>query len=228
MRRLGLSKFDLRRRTTMFSCENNTMKREYLFYGLGYLVFAMLFLGPLGYVGYREYDEKKAGAELSQSKKEGSEQKRLAEKAIAGLKNEYPQRSEIMAEEIPKIVRGTTGQAKFVGHPWGCDPAAVPELSEGGCWFVHIHSGGTGGNTSGSNCPDQFGLGAEGWVVTDSGVVTVPADAGAGTYYTEFWKSCDYEWDPIGHPGEFDQGALAYRYEFEVVCMKVTITAVRN
>lgn len=123
-----------------------------------------------------------------------------------------------MAEnEIPKIARGTTGQAKLEDLPYDnplCEPDFMAPMP--GSWQI------AGPDTSGGYGPaDDGGDYTNGWDITVGGAVTVPLNALPGRYVARITDS-----ESCGYDEEGEANMLpSYFYEFEVVCMKVTITA---
>lgn len=101
-----------------------------------------------------------------------------------------------------KIARGTTGQADYLGQ--GCDdpPHAIPMIYNGSETYYH----------GGPEVPGE-------WYLSPAGTVTVPVDAPTGIYGASYGRSeyCEYN-------GEPDMGNVIDYYEFEVVCMSITIT----
>lgn len=121
-----------------------------------------------------------------------------------------------------KIARGTTGQADFLsahcfpleaGNYSNNDAVCVGPLPEnyGESWSIY--------DVDGPVCVGYTGS-TNGWNANDEGVITVPSGADPGVYRLVYNQ--EDECTPEA-PDHEKRGSLCSTYEFEVVCMKVTI-----
>lgn len=168
------------------------------------LVLAMIFLVPMSVALRAERYQKAEREKISVIEAAEQKQEQEALKAINAIMHNYPTRSETMAEnEIPKIARGTTGQAKVTGQYCSVLPSE---------WGLY--------NDTGGEWHGLPGVPESGWLLLEDGTVTVPVDAPAGLY-------SGYVWTERECPEEEDQ-FVAYNYEFEVVCFELEVGLVYN
>jgi hypothetical protein len=114
-----------------------------------------------------------------------------------------------------KIVRGSTGQADVKFTPFCADTASAWGYPSPGTWQVWLDTDNSDPKGS-SDEPND-------WFADSSGLVTVPQDAMPGVYRSWIMTELGSCFDEDNWPGH-DALVMHYSFEFEVVCMNITIT----
>lgn len=156
----------------------------------------LLLSGGLCYKAYdfSQQDKKEAAAQIA---KVAAEKKEVSQ--LAALKAAMFGPQDTREKPMVKIAVGTSGQADPAGEH--CD------MPGGGHWEITPLVGGAPVGMAGT---------PNGWSASSDGTVTVPSGTMPGNYqlYIETSEPCDAL-----------PGAVTYLYyEFEVVCMKVTLS----